>query len=202
MLDVVIPCRDDWDTLNGVIRTFRSHPRIGNIIVVSNGPNSWESERTIGIGQDAICLNVGDVGGKGQAVKRGLDLVETERVILCDADLTGLTHSHVQLLTRPFTGMVVGIPDRPERMPVPWPVPDNVWQLVSGERSLPTALIRGADLHGYCMEVQINEIARRAALPVRFLHMFGLTGKVRKNDRRMEELRRDREWLGQNWPPS
>lgn len=199
-IDAVIPCRNDHDTLGGVVKPFLELDKIGNVIVVHNGEPYATPVLEMQYMYTGTLHILSSAEGKGQAIMAGLNHVESERVIFCDADLTGLERRHVQILARPHGGMIVGYTDRPERMPVPWPVPDDIWQLVSGERSMPTHLARQLRLHGYAMEAQINVLMRRTALPVQFFHLTGVQGKVRENSRRMAELRRDREWLGSNGP--
>lgn len=196
LTDVVIPCRDDWDTIGRIIIAFQRHSKIGNIIVAGNGPrqDSWDCL----FPAQVLALDLGDVGGKGQAVKRGLDYVETQRVIFCDADLTGLTSHHIDFLARPYYGQLLGIPDRPERMPVPWPVPHQAWAWMTGMRTVPTWIARSLELHGYAMEAQINQAIAQAGLPTLWERMRGVTGKIRQNERRMAELRRDRKWWAAN----
>jgi Glycosyl transferase family 2 len=199
-IDVVIPCRNDHDTLAGVVKPFLELDKIGNIIVVHNGEENNYSYGVDYFRTGHLEIHAWNLEGKGQAVMRGLDFVESDRVIFCDADLTGLETRHVKILARPHVGMIVGYTERPERNPVPWPIPDDVWQAVSGERSLPTHIARKINLHGYAMEVQINHFIRESGLPVNFAQLVGVTGKVRENSRRMAELRRDREWLSGNGP--
>lgn len=199
-IDVVIPCRNDHDTLAGVVKPFLELDKIGNVIVVHNGETEYGMFGIDYMKTGHLEVTASHADGKGQAVMVGLNYVESERVIFCDADLTGLETRHIKILARPHEGMIVGFTERPERSPVPWPIPDDVWQVVSGERSLPTRLARKLNLHGYAMEVQINHIMRQSGLPVNFVKLTGVTGKVRENSLRMAELRRDREWLASHGP--
>lgn len=199
VIDVIIPARDEADTIGEVVRAFRRVDYIGTVIVVSNGPHPYLTALAAA-NEGAFTRQDDSLGGKGQAVRLGLEWVETEYVCLCDADLTGLRSEHVRSLTYGHPDhMTVGVPDRSVRNPVPWPVSDEVWAANSGERCLPTSLARGLDLHGYCMETQINHAAKKAGIPVRYVRLEGVTGKIRNNAVRMAELRRDRDWLHKNW---
>lgn len=198
LIDVVIPVRNEEDTIRWVIACFATNPLIGNVIVVCNQctDNTWMKAQ----GLEALVLRQDAEAGKGQSLKVGLDYVETERVIFCDGDLSGHLDEYVDRLAAPgYPGMVVGVPDFPALSPVPWPVPGRVFALVAGQRSLPTDLARGLDLHGYCAEVQINQAVQEAGLPVEYIYLRGVTGKIRQNSRRMAELRRDQQWLRENW---
>lgn len=195
--DVIIPVRNELDTITGVVQAFWRHPKIRDVHVVINGEpheNLLDYQAKIA-GFDNAYAFWYNGEGKGQAVKYGLGMVDSPRVCFCDGDLRGLTWRHVDILMRPYAGMVVGYPERPKRMPVPWPVSDDTWQMVSGQRCLPTEFARRINLHGYAMESQTNMLAAKEGMPVRFFKLNGVIGKVRQNDKRMAELRRDREWL-------
>lgn len=196
--DVIIPVRRELDTIEGVVNAFWRHSKIGEIFIVVNGEDhiaTMDYRAALSRYDEDIWLLWSPTEGKGQAVRHALRQVTTREVIFCDGDLRGLQRKHVDILLRPYRGIVVGYPEMPERMPVPWPVPDQAWQLVSGERRVNTEWARQIDLHGYAMEAQMNEQARRDRIPIRFMKLTGVTGKIRENKVRMAELRRDREWL-------
>lgn len=208
MIDVVIPARNEADTIKNVCLAFRQCPWIGRIIVVVD--DATNDNTIMEVYGYSTHTTLGPKGGnnKGLNCQWGLKLVKTSHVCFCDADLTGLTADHVDKLTGPaewashynlIAPMTIGVPDFPDRSPVPWPVRMDVFALMSGQRCLPTSLARSVDLHGYCMEDQLNREAKRQGIPLSFVRLEGVRGKVRENSRRMAELRRDREWLAKNW---
>lgn len=197
MIDVVIPVRESRidQTLMPTLYAFRQCSSVNQIIVVWDGPAhpvppSWE-----------IFCCLGPQEGKGQAVTLGLDIVNSSRVILCDADLYGFTKEHAEILASENSGMILGITDYVKGA-VPWSVDYGVWSQVTGERSLPTHILRGMELHGYAMEVQINEAVRIAGLPVTHRPLSGVTGALRFNERRAREMQRDGDWLRTHFPAS
>jgi glycosyltransferase involved in cell wall biosynthesis len=197
-VDVVIPARNEADTIGAVVSAFAINPTIGTIIVVANQCD--DGTQDIAREAGAFVLEQNKEAGKGQSLKVGLDYVETDRVMFCDADLRGPLAEYITAIAAPENaGMVIGIPDYPILSPVPWRVPRPIWNIVSGERSLPTRIARGLDLHGYCVEVQINRAAEEEGMTKGFVLMTGVRGKVRKNSVRMAELRRDQKWLKENW---
>jgi len=190
MTDVVIPVRESRidQTLIPTLRAFRDCPSVNQIIVVWDGPShpippSWE----------VFCC-YGPREGKGQAVRLGLDIVNSPRTILCDADLYGFTREHAEILASDSDGMILGVCDYVKGA-VPWSVDFDVWCRVTGERSLPTDLLRSIDLHGYAMEVQINGAVALANLPTYTRPLTGVTGALRWDSRRASEMVRDGEWL-------
>ena len=205
VIDVVIPARNTHETLAGVVRPFRNHPAIGDIIIVSNPPdlrmsralNEWGAIHE-GIStryNNGIHLIYSGAEGKGQAVMQGLDKVRTEYVVFCDSDLIGLTEDHIGLLISGALleewGVTIGVPDIPDNYPESR---DWAWPWVSGQRCIPTSLARRLKLHGYLMETQLNLAARHAAMPVRFEFLKGLTSPYMMTDQRILDMERDAQW--------
>jgi glycosyltransferase involved in cell wall biosynthesis len=199
-VDVIIPARNEADTIGGVVRAFTLSPSIGNIIVVCNQCDDETPQAARENG--AHVLEQNKETGKGQTLKVGLDYVETERVMFCDADLRGPIAEYITAIASPYPGkdgMIIGVTDYPILSPVPWRVPRDIFAQVSGQRSLPTRVARSVELHGYAVEVMINKAIMNEGLPIEYVYMRGVKGKVRQNSRRMAELRRDQKWLRENW---
>jgi glycosyltransferase involved in cell wall biosynthesis len=192
-IDVVIPCRNEETTIGLIVQTFRETPGIGNIIVVDNQciDNTWEVAEKAGAD---IYVIPSYVQGKGAAILRGMEWVQTKRVILFDGDVHGINTNHVRALTEPFCGMVLGVLDFTRN--VPWAKPDSVsWVNVTGERCLPSWLVRETPLQGYGTEVQLNAAATAAELPVKVVRLEGCRGTARWNPRRYADMGRDHQWL-------
>jgi glycosyltransferase involved in cell wall biosynthesis len=195
-IDVVIPARNAHDTIAEVVRPFTEHPAIGRIIVVCNPPSvrtalalkQLQHTRSIYVLQEHS-------EGKGQAVTRGLEYVITPHVIFCDADLTGFTTHHISsLIIAAVVGddtMIVGVPDIPENLPG-----HRLWSFpwVSGERCVPTRLVRPLKLHGYLMETQINLANSHAVHGVEFAPLYGCKSPFRMTSDRLDAMQRDLEW--------
>jgi glycosyltransferase involved in cell wall biosynthesis len=192
MIDVVIPCLNEQETIGPIVSAFGICPLIRSVVVVDNGSEddtvkqAWDKGATI-----RTC----STKGKGQAILVGMTAVTTRRVILCDGDLTGLRPGHVGLLMRHQSGMTIGVPDFTKN--VPWyPNQPEFWDFMSGIRYLPSRLIRSIpDLHGYCTEVQINQEANKARLPVRLVRLNGVKGTPRDPVERVKAYKEDGEWL-------
>jgi len=199
MYDVIIPCRNEEKTIGPIVRTFRFHPLINQIIVVRDDATT-DNTADIAMGKGVIVVY--GVTGKGQNVKRGLDYVQTERVILCDGDLQQFTHSHIDTLTRGLSSFVIGVPDFPlmqvlrsPKMTMEWmPRVFETFPWVSGERVVITKLVREIDLHGYLMEVQINQAYKDIGISPDFRFLSGAHSPFKMDDKRMQEMERDRQW--------
>lgn len=195
-IDVVIPARNAALTLASVVRPFVFHPAIGRVIVVSNPPDlmhhaalhEFDGDKNL-IVVNAMC------DGKGQAVKTGLDYVTTSHVVLCDADISGLTEDHVGLLISDAVleedSMLVGVCEPPNNLPERrlWS-----WPWVSGERCVPTRLLSPLRLHGYLMETQINYAASHARFPVRFERLQGAYSPYKMTEERIAAMEGDAVW--------
>jgi hypothetical protein len=203
--DVIMPARGEgMATMGPTLAAFRDCPLIGKIIVVDDGlPKpvlddlNWFAGSKYGL--DMVIVKGPEIG-KGQAVMSGLPYVTEERVIFCDADLHGFTRNSAQILAAAIIPdvMIIGVTEYREGVNVPWPVPIDAWIAVSGERSVPLSLVSDLNLHGYCMEVQINAAAQRAGIPLLAVELSGVTDTPRWGPRREAERRRDAAWLREN----
>lgn len=192
-IDVVIPCRNGAMTAPATVKALANHPAIGNVIVVVNPPDG-DTEKALRGEYGVVTLHANSEG-KGQAVMLGLALVETEHVVFCDADMTGLTLDHVsQLVAHAVMGedsMTIGIPEIPSNYPHKrlW-----AWPWVSGQRCIPTRLVKPLLLHGYLMETQINAAAKHAKYPVHFEWLDGLHSPFIMSEKRLADMERDAKW--------
>lgn len=200
--DVIIPARNEEDTIGPIVQAFRDHEDIGCITVVVDQDTT---DRTAIVAQEVLETREGAftkglvlthplARGKGQCINVGMTFVGSRDVILCDADLSGFRKGNIDLLLRPhFNGMVIGIPDFTPN--VPWAREGYVWNWLAGNRRVPTSIMDRLDLHGYCVEVQINSACKQAGIPVRHCRFLGVKGKVRPYDKRIAEMNRDFGWL-------
>jgi glycosyltransferase involved in cell wall biosynthesis len=199
MIDVLIPARNEADTLGPIIDAFYYWTYVRRVFVVDD--MSTDATKHVALKHRAIVLN-GPGQGKGQAVRYGVECLRTERVVLCDGDLSGFTegHAHILLYGVPylFSGryMLVGVPDFTPN--VPWAADNNTWMAVAGNRNVPVDMLSGLDLHGYAMEVQINHEAAKRRMTIIYARLEGVTGKVRDPKTRMDELQRDKVWLARH----
>lgn len=210
-LDVVIPARNEANTLGPIIETFVSHVGIGQVIVavdVDTNDDTWDVADEAGASRivtGTYCQ------GKGQAVMYGLSTVETDRFIMCDADITGLTHEHINHLIHPTAGMILGVPDWPTEaefeatgQPRKWKKRLTLsWAMVTGQRAMPTEFARDiGELHGYLVDTQMNVRAIEAGMELIVRELHGLHSPFQLTDQRLAEMERDRQWgMANGWLP-
>ena len=94
---VVIPAYNEEDTVGDVVRVALS--LTDDVVVASDGSqdNTMSAARNAG----ATVVDLQPNGGKGPALKAALEATDAEYVVMLDADLTGLTRAHLELLLRP-----------------------------------------------------------------------------------------------------
>jgi glycosyltransferase involved in cell wall biosynthesis len=195
--DVVIPARgESLNTLMQVLVACLSAANTGLVILVDNGLTPNIRERIYSTFEDRMDFEIYHCGtaGKGQALTVGLSYVQSERVMFCDADLTGLLPRHVDALTAPYDGVTLGI-TQPIAGHPPWPVDAHTRAICTGERCMPTQLARSVTLHGYATEAVLNMAAMRQSLPMMQITLDGVKGKARWNSERTQALISDGEWL-------
>lgn len=191
--DVVIPARNVETTISPILDTLRLCSAINNIIVCIDADSTDDTEKKAH--KSRVKLLPSDLGirGKGQLIRAGLKWVESDHVLFMDSDYIGFTNEHLRVMTTaPHRAILIGVPEFPYQDVPPQVI--SSWPWVSGIRLVPTPLVASLELHGYLMEVQINQEAARIGLGYRFRHLTGLTSPYRMTPLRAQERERDRVW--------
>jgi glycosyltransferase involved in cell wall biosynthesis len=108
---VVIPAKNEENTIGDVVRVCKAVSIIGEVIVVSDGSDDKTAYLANLAGAKVIDLpeNI----GKGGAMMVGVNNTEAEVILFLDADLIGLTINHVNDLLLPVLNgeveMTVGV---------------------------------------------------------------------------------------------
>jgi hypothetical protein len=196
MFDVVIPARNEEATVGPIVVTWKRHRRIGRVIVAIDAETIDDTATLARIAGAHVIEHltaVGGMTGKGQTVRAGLCDVTTRDVIFCDADYRNLSSWHVsRMCAYPRLGIqLIGQPDIPENYPKSkvW-----AWPWVSGIRRVPAEIARSVNLHGYLMEVQLNNACKRAGVPTMITRLRGLTSPYEMTAQRKIERDRDFRW--------
>lgn len=163
---VVIPAFNEARTIRAIVRAFVRCPGIGPVFVVDD----QSGDGTGALAEAAGAYVVPGPGiSKGEAVMAGLECVDTERVIFCDADLYHFTWRHAALLAQAYRGMVVG-------------TFENVSISNSGMRAVPTKVATALRLTGYSMESQLMEATAAAGLPLIAVDLPGVIHPARPGE--------------------
>jgi glycosyltransferase involved in cell wall biosynthesis len=200
MISVIIPVRNEQDTIEDIVTEFSTHPRINQVAVVidpDSEDHSADLVRSYSFQHENVKLVMSRSAGKGQCIKEGLLHVIDQRVIFSDSDYTGLNAAHINWLAGLDDGdsaMRIGVPDYPDNFPPEFPNMKLSWPYVSGLRSLRTSIAHQIEMHGYVTEVQLNRGYEKRGLPIQYQWLEGLKSPLRLTEKRKAEMERDREW--------
>lgn len=196
--DVIIPARNECETIGDVVRAFTRADGVGTVYVVDDA--STDNTGCIARRAGAVVVK-GPAAGKGQAMSVGVERVATERVAFCDGDFIGLDTVHVEALisvrgvTRWF-GMIraIGLQHPGWKL-------GNFQSYLAGAgcRCLPTVLVREVHLYGFVAERQINDIAGAAHVPAEDMLIADLTTPSEPDQHRDQWLG-DADWYRNVWP--
>lgn len=95
---VLIPAYNEEATVRAIVEVAKA-AELGPVLVVDDG--SSDGTGSIAQNSGVNVLFLGENQGKGGAVFAGASALETDVVILVDADLTGLTPEHLRTLAQP-----------------------------------------------------------------------------------------------------
>lgn len=109
----VIPAYNEEVTIAEVIETLRQVDLVSEVVVVSDG--SHDSTAQVARSSGARVIEHRENQGKAAAMKTGFEATDAPLVLFLDADLIGLSPSHVRALLHPVlrgeADMTVGIFD-------------------------------------------------------------------------------------------
>lgn len=158
-VDVVVCAHNEAERIAPVLEAIAASPALGKLIVVADA--CTDDTEAIASTFTSHVLPIA-AKNKGTGMATGLAEVTTDLVAFMDADLRGLRSQTVtELLTvPPLDGQVVGLRDG-------YPHIFGIFPSLSGERRLPTAIARAADLagSGWKAEMRINAEVAKAGLP-------------------------------------
>jgi len=180
---VLIPAYNEEATIGEVVRAAREagFP----VVVADDGSKDATARRAAEAGAKVVRLR--ENRGKGGAYAAGLDAVSTPYVILLDADLVGLKPEHLKALLEPVARdeaeMSVGVFKGGRFFT---DLGNRITPFLSGQRALPTALLRqvpGLEHARYDVELLLTRTAKERGWRVKYLPLWGLS-QVMKEEKR------------------
>jgi len=118
LVTAIIPAYNEEKTIGPIVATLRKTPLIKEVIVIDDGSEDETAKRALAEGAEVIRLPKNQ--GKGEALTEGVKRGQAEILLFLDADLTGLTKEHIELLTMPVLegsfDMTIGSVDRGRRL--------------------------------------------------------------------------------------
>jgi glucosyl-3-phosphoglycerate synthase len=98
---VVIPAKNEADTIGAVLEAVRHHEDfVDELVVVDDHSN--DDTATVAEHHDAKVIHLEGRGGKGEAMKAGLAATSSEIVVFLDADVLNTTTEFVPRLVQPL----------------------------------------------------------------------------------------------------
>lgn len=182
MFDVVIPARNEGQTIAAVVEAAVRARECGRVLVVDD----HSTDETAAVARDAGAEVIPSRGSadKALAMATGVEASSAETLVFFDADLSNVEPQHFESLAEPVMGgeyaLVCGVIDYGFRNPLFLRLPP-----ISGLRALRRELftsIAPARLRGFRVEIMINESAvmRRERTAIRTLRGLRHRTKVQK----------------------
>jgi len=172
----IVPAYNEEKTIGVIIRSLKSSPSIGEVIVVADGCEDQTAEIARIAG--ATVVELPENQGKGKAMLEGVAQTDADIVAFFDADLVGLTPDHVERVVLPVVSgskaMNVGLRDRGSF----WTGIGARLPLISGERAMRRSIISNIPeryLKGFMIESAFNYFCRSRGLRYGSVRMPGLT---------------------------
>lgn len=181
-VSAIVPAYNEARNIESVLKVLGDLPEIHEIIVVDDGSadNTAEMARMHG----AIVVSLPENQGKGGAMKAGAAIASGDVVLFLDADLVGLTVTHVRELIVPVlsgeSDATVGIFEG-GRTSTDWA--QALAPFLSGQRALKRQLLVGfehIDMAGYGVELQLHRQLKRMGISPREVVLHDVTQVVKE----------------------
>ncbi|UCH26159.1 MAG: glycosyltransferase [Trueperaceae bacterium] len=181
---VLIPAFDEARTIGSVVKTALK-AKLGPVLVVDDGSNDDTAERAREAGASVLVLATNI--GKGGAVAAGARALQTEVIVLIDADLTGLKSEHLVELAAPVLEGKVEM-TRGTFLGGRWTTAtaQRLAPQLNGQRAIRRQSllnIDGLERSRYGLEIAITEYARRIGWRTSNVPLHGVS-QVMKEEKR------------------
>lgn len=176
-VSAIIPAYNEEKTIGNVLRTVKIISLINDIIVVSDG--STDDTANIARNYGAYVVELQENVGKGGAIKAGLEVCNSDIILLLDADLIGLNTSHVFDLLLPVINdeedMTVGLFKKGR---VVTDIAQKIAPNLSGQRALKKYILEEVpdiDLVRYGIEVALTKYVSNKDYRVKEIYLQDIT---------------------------
>lgn len=164
LVDIIIPAMNERKTIGAVVTAARKSKSANRVIVVDDGSHDNTAHTALSHGAEVVRRRKN--GGKGQAMRIGLEHSSTSFVAFLDADLRGFQPAHldamVSALVHDSLTMVCGLRDYgPIRNAFQQ---TSLAETITGERVCARwmlELIPSEFWSGYAIEAAINGYAKK-----------------------------------------
>ena len=163
IVDVIIPARNEEETVGDVVRACMGCRFARDVIVVDDGSTDATATKAAAAGARVV-RRPGDDGSKAHALDAGVAMSDAEAFFFVDADCVGLTADHLDAIALPFV-------EGRAAMSIGW-FDYGLWNPVvrrltatTGERVIPRWVweaIPPDKLDGYTIEFVMNSVIAEA----------------------------------------
>lgn len=182
-VDVVIPARDEESTVAANVAAALGCRHAREVIVVDDGSTDRTAEAARAAGAKVLSIETG-AGSKAHALAAGVAATDATAILFVDADCTGLTSAHLDAICEPFLAgrcaMSLGTFDYGPF----WNPMVLRWPPLSGERIVPRWVFEAIPidkLHGYTIEVRMNEVIAEGRLTTVARTMPGVYHRTKRD---------------------
>ena len=180
-ITALIPAYNEQNTIANIIDTLKTINQIDEILVVDDGSRDKTAEVSRTSGARVVQLDHNQ--GKGAAIQKGIENIDSDIALLLDGDLLGLKSDHIDKLLTPLLNdkadMVVGVFNEGRGL-------TDLAQLVtpnlSGQRALKLDIIKDLDSlekEGFGVEILLNKYVTGYGR-VKFIDLKELTNRMKE----------------------
>ncbi len=164
-VSVIVCAFNEAARIRGVLEAVIGHPSVHEIIVVDDG-SSDKTSSTVKTLPGVKLISYEYNRGKSYAFSRGAKVAKGELILMLDADLHGLTQSHITKLLEPVLNKKTDVALSLRKTgfyAVPFAHQFATVDYISGERVFPRTLIENhldeiSMLPGYALEIFLNRL--------------------------------------------
>jgi glycosyltransferase involved in cell wall biosynthesis len=182
-IDIVMPARDEELTVGGNVAAALTCTHVREVIVVDDGSSDRTADEARRAGAKVL-VREGPDGSKAHAMAMGVAATDADSIFFVDADCTGLTGRHLDRICEPYLGGEVAMSLGAFDYGWFWNPMVLRWPPLSGERVIPRWVFESIPrhkLHGYTIEVRINEVIAEGRLPTAIHVMPGVYHRTKRD---------------------
>lgn len=174
----IVPALNEEANVGNVLKVLLKSKDLDEVILVDDG--SFDRTSEIGRNLGVKLIKRDKPGGKGNAMKEGVESTDAEIISFFDADLIGLKPEHVSLVVQPVlkgeAAMCVGLRGRLGGMPKIMAKIDPLF-VIGGERAMKRSVFENIPskfMQGFAVETALNYYCKRNKLTVKLKELEGL----------------------------
>jgi len=180
----LIPAYNEETSLGSILKLLKEIETINKIVVVDDGSTD-NTAQIAGKYKINLIVNKNNLG-KGAALQKGLENIDTEILLMLDGDLVGLTENHISELIKPVikdeADMVVGVFNDGRGLT---DLAQMLTPELSGQRAVKFSMIKDIDNLsdvGFGVEISINRFVKKRGR-VMFVKLPELTHILKEEKR-------------------